>query len=54
MLYRFCHEVQIQYLLGHSDTRTTLQVYNHVDLERARREHKKYDMLRECLITRNA
>ncbi len=44
----------IQYLLGHSDTRTTLQVYNHVDLERARREHKKYDTLRECLVTQNA
>lgn len=44
----------IQYLLGHSDTRTTLQVYNHVDLERARREHKKYDTLRECLVIQNA
>ena len=32
-----------QYLMGHSDIKTTIKVYNHVDLERARRELERYD-----------
>ncbi|MBR3231667.1 MAG: tyrosine-type recombinase/integrase, partial [Lachnospiraceae bacterium] len=36
----------IQYLMGHHDMRTTVQVYDHADLERVSRESKKYDALR--------
>lgn len=32
----------IQYLMGHSDIKTTIKTYNHVDLERAKRELEKY------------
>lgn len=32
----------IQYLMGHSDVKTTIKTYNHVDIDRAKREMQKY------------
>jgi site-specific recombinase XerD len=37
----------IQYMMGHHDMRTTVQVYDHADLERVSREYEKYDELRK-------
>lgn len=31
-----------QYLMGHTDVKTTIKVYNHADLDRAKRELEKY------------
>lgn len=32
----------VQYLMGYSDVKTTIKVYNHVDLDRTKREMQKY------------
>lgn len=37
----------VQYLMGHSDVKTTIKVYNHTDLERAKRELQKYTKWQE-------
>lgn len=39
----------VQYILGHSDPRTTMKIYDHVDIARARREQQRYDDLRNSL-----
>lgn len=41
-----CDMKVMQYLLGHTDIRTTMRVYNHVDSERVKREMKKLENLR--------
>ena len=33
----------IQYLMGHTDIKTTMKVYNHVDMEREQRAMKVYE-----------
>ena len=33
----------IQYLMGHTDIKTTMKVYNHVDMEREQRAMKIYE-----------
>lgn len=37
----------VQYLMGHSDIKTTIRVYNHADVERARRAMEKFNELQE-------
>ncbi len=37
----------VQYLMGHSDIKTTIKVYNHADVERARRAIEKYNELQD-------
>lgn len=39
----------VQYLMGHANAKTTIRVYNHVDLERARRELEKYTNFQEAI-----
>ena len=41
-----CDIKVMQYLLGHTDVRTTMRVYNHVDPERVKREMEKLENLR--------
>ena len=41
-----CDIKVMQYLLGHTDIRTTMRVYNHVDTERVKREMDKLEELR--------
>lgn len=41
-----CDIKVMQYLLGHTDVRTTMRVYNHVDPERVKREMEKLESLR--------
>lgn len=41
-----CDIKVMQYLLGHTDVRTTMRVYNHVDPERVKRELEKLENLR--------
>lgn len=36
----------IQYMMGHHDMRMTVEVYDHADIERVKRENTKYDDLR--------
>jgi len=40
-----CDIKVMQYLLGHTDIRTTMRVYNHVDAERVKREIEKLKQL---------
>jgi integrase len=40
-----CDIKVMQYLLGHTDIRTTMRVYNHVDSERVKREIEKLNQL---------
>ena len=40
-----CDIKVIQYILGHTDIRTTMRVYNHVDSERIKREFDKIESL---------
>lgn len=35
----------MQYLLGHTDVRTTMRVFNHVDPERVKREMEKLEKI---------
>lgn len=35
----------MQYLLGHTDVRTMMRVYNHVDPERVKREMEKLEKI---------
>lgn len=37
--------ILLQYLLGQTDIRTTMRVYNHVDSERVKREFEKLNEL---------
>lgn len=39
----------VQYLMGHSDLKTTVRIYDHVDSERARRELEKYSDFQRVL-----
>lgn len=41
-----CDIKVMQYLLGHTDVRTTMRVYNHVDPERVKREMEKLENMR--------
>lgn len=41
-----CDIKVMQYLLGHTDVRTTMRVYNHIDPERVKREMEKVENLR--------
>lgn len=45
-----CDIKVMQYLLGHTDIRTTMRVYNHVDTERVKREIKKLEMLQAEMV----
>ena len=40
-----CDIKVLQYLMGHTDIRTTMRVYNHVDIGRVRREMNKLNTL---------
>lgn len=42
-----CDIKVIQYLIGHTDLRTTMQVYNHIDITRVRREMNKIKCLHQ-------
>lgn len=37
----------VQYLMGHSDAKTTIKVYNHTDPERTKRELEKLNLFRK-------
>lgn len=41
-----CDIKVMQYLLGQTDIRTTMRVYNHVDSEREKREIEKLENMR--------
>ncbi len=47
-----CDIKVLQYLLGQTDIRTTMRVYNHVDSERVKREIEKMENL-QCLANSN-
>ena len=45
MLQKSLTTTVLQYLMGHTDIRTTMRVYNHVDIGRVRREMNKLNTL---------
>lgn len=44
-----CDIKVLQYLMGHTDIRTTMRVYNHVDSERVKREIDKMEKLQQLM-----
>lgn len=42
-----CDIKVLQYLMGHTDIRTTMRIYNHVDISRVRREMNKLESLHQ-------
>lgn len=42
-----CDIKVLQYIMGHTDIRTTMRVYNHVDTERIKREMYKLEQLNQ-------
>ena len=44
-----CDIKVLQYIMGHADIRTTMEIYNHIDSERVRREMDKLSELRKVV-----
>lgn len=42
-----CDIKVLQYIMGHTDIRTTMRVYNHVDMGRIKRELDKLEQLHQ-------